>query len=406
MDREQPWPAAEDLMADDPAASLGELIRQHAAEIERRWLERVQRDVLRSPGVELTELRDGMPDYLQALVQQLTGSSPGGLVQQAEAGWAVVAREHGITRVRLGFDISQLLHEFVVLRQVIRAVASEQGLATAGPEGVLADLLDGAIAEATRAYVAARDQELRRMQAANIGFLTHELRNPLLTARLAADRVRETRTPEQEQSIAVLDRALGRLAELIEGVLLTQRLEAGEVERRPVPIKLGDLLDPALQAAGHEADRKGVAFHARYDPQLALELDPLLTRSAIQNLVDNAVKFTDHGEVEVKVEDQDDRWALHVRDSCEGLSPEELGTIFEPFRRGNTSKAGTGLGLAIARRAIEKQGGTIQAESTWPRGCHFWISLPKVAPGRAPPEPGDRGRADPGTATEAHLATP
>jgi signal transduction histidine kinase len=70
---------------------------------------------------------------------------------------------------------------------------------------------------------------------------------------------------------------------------------------------------------------------------------------------------------------------LHVYDNCEGLSDEELKTIFEPFRRGaHTNKPGTGLGLAIARRAVEAQGGTIAAESVTERACHFWFTMPQV----------------------------
>jgi len=72
-----------------------------------------------------------------------------------------------------------------------------------------------------------------------------------------------------------------------------------------------------------------------------------------------------------------DGFTVHVRDTCDGISKEEIRTIFEPFNRGTTGKSGTGLGLAIARRAVEAQGGTIQVESGEPSGCHFWITLPK-----------------------------
>src|SRR4030095_7790205 len=100
-----------------------------------------------------------------------------------------------------------------------------------------------------------------------------------------------------------------------------------------------------------------------YDPETEVYVDPLLTRSALQNIADNAAKYTDRGEVSVVVETGRDKLTVHVRDTCGGISKEEIQTIFEPFERGTTGKSGTGLGLAIARRAIEAQGGTIQAES-------------------------------------------
>jgi two-component system sensor histidine kinase TorS len=162
-------------------------------------------------------------------------------------------------------------------------------------------------------------------------------------------------------------------------VLLTEKLEAGRLEPRPVDVKVGELVDRATAAARWLALAKGLDFDVRCDPERTVRTDVELTQSALQNLVDNAAKYTDTGKVEVVVElEPEASWSVHVRDSCSGLSPEELRTIFEPFRRGHTSKSGTGLGLAIARRAIEAQGGTIHAESPGaPGGCHFWFTLPR-----------------------------
>jgi signal transduction histidine kinase len=98
--------------------------------------------------------------------------------------------------------------------------------------------------------------------------------------------------------------------------------------------------------------------------------------SAIQNLADNAVKFTDAGRVEITLEGRGAEAVIHVRDSCPGISAAELEKIFEPYERGSSEKPGTGLGLAIARRAISLMGGTIGAESSESRDCHFWLTVP------------------------------
>ena len=79
--------------------------------------------------------------------------------------------------------------------------------------------------------------------------------------------------------------------------------------------------------------------------------------------MENAVKFTDSGRVEVKEEHHGDCVVIHVRDTGPGVPEEDLRSIFEPFQRGHSKKLGTGMGLAIARRAIEIQGGTLQVES-------------------------------------------
>jgi signal transduction histidine kinase len=156
-----------------------------------------------------------------------------------------------------------------------------------------------------------------------------------------------------------------------------ERLQAGAVKPRLVEVREGELLGQATEAARLAAERKGLAFALCCVPERTVVLDPDLTRSTIQNLVDNAVKYTDAGRIEVVTEDLESSWSVHVHDNCHGLSGEELRTIFEPFRRGATSKRGAGLGLAIARRAIESQGGTIHAESPGAVGCHFWFRLPK-----------------------------
>jgi signal transduction histidine kinase len=331
------------------------------------------------PGVELTQLRNAIPHYLVELAKVLAkGDDP--LDHRAEAAWSKVAREHGITRVRIGFDISQLVHEFIVLRQVIQEVMSVHVPDWHDQGAVLAELIEPAIAVAVQAYVDARDYEARRTQAANIGFLTHELHQPLAAAQLATSQLRRHVGKTAAHAFEILERSFRRMGELIDSVLLTEKLEAGAAVVQPVDTLLGDVMEPveALRAA---AQQKGLVFRATYDPRGVVRLDPRLTRSVVQNLVENAIKYTDAGEVEVQVTDSPDGLSIDVRDTCGGLSPEELKTIFEPFKRGRTDKTGTGLGLAIVRRAVEAQGGTISAESPGPAGCRFSVWLPRD-PGR------------------------
>jgi signal transduction histidine kinase len=289
---------------------LRRIIEQRTEEIERRWLARVQQDIVKQPGVELTLLRDGMPDYLIELTKVLgNGADP--LDHRAESAWVRVARDHGITRVRIGFDIGQLVHEFIVLRRTIQEVVREED-PSLGPTDLLAELLEAAIAVAVQAYVDARDFESRRAQAANIGFLTHELRHPLSAASLAAARLRRSATPEQERALAILDRGLRRLSDLIDSVLLTEKLEAGEITIAPTQTTLGQLMESVETLRG-PAEQKGLRFRTEYDPDLSLAVDVDLTRSVLQNLAENAVKYTDDGEVKISIKDAGDDVIVDVR---------------------------------------------------------------------------------------------
>jgi signal transduction histidine kinase len=363
----------------DDRAALADAIHRRRGDVERRWLERVRRECLAArQDVPTTELRDSIGEYLVRLAAVIRGDQT--IAAGGAAAWAEVAREHADTRVRLGFDIDQLVHEFILLRRVLFDVVREEGLLPDSFQSErLADLIDAAIATAVKGYVEARDIAERRVQAEHIGFLTHELRNPLTTATMAATRLR--RKPHvvstEHATLDILERGLNRVRSLIDGILATQRFEAREVESHPQQRTLGEIISEATRAAELEAKNKGIVFTARYEPAVVVHVDSTLTLSALQNVVDNAVKFTDRGDVRLVAESEETEVIIHVYDNCDGLAPEELKTIFEPFKRAHSGKAGTGLGLAIARRAVEAQGGRIGAESKIGQGCRFWLALPK-----------------------------
>src|SRR5205085_1044820 len=146
-----------------PQHPLAELIDQQHQIIEQRWLQRVQQDVARREGLSPTALRDGIAHYLTAIARTLRDRSPITLVPRSHDAWSDVAKEHGITRVRIGFDVVQLVHEFIVLRQIIIGLAAEHGV----HEGLdqLTDIIEVAISVAVGSYVQARDYEARRRQA-------------------------------------------------------------------------------------------------------------------------------------------------------------------------------------------------------------------------------------------------
>jgi signal transduction histidine kinase len=360
-------------------SELAATIELRLHDIEHRWLERVRQELLTDgDSIATTDLKDAMGEYLCALAKAIRGDAT--IEAGGGAAWADVAREHGLTRVRLGFDIGQLVNEFILLRKSMVEIAREEHLVVNDGQGErLADLIDAAIAVSVKSYVESRDIATRRQQAEHVGFLTHELRNPLATASMAASRLR--RRPEliaaEGKTLDMLERGLARLRDLIDKVLLTERFEAQEMECRPVDTNLGRIIPEAIRAAQFEAGQKGVTFVAEYDPELLVHVDPGLTSSALQNIVDNAVKFTDEGRIDLTVESGSSEVIVRIQDDCDGLSADELTAVFQPFKRANTKKAGTGLGLAIARRAVEAQGGRIGAESDGERGCQFWLTLPK-----------------------------
>jgi signal transduction histidine kinase len=360
--------------------ALATVLEERSGDIVERWLETLTRELPQGEELPPSDLRDGIDDYLAKLAQTLCSERP--IVPGGESAWKDVAREHAETRIRQGFDVSGLVHEFFLLRRVILGIAAEKGDPPVTEQAaIIADLVGAAVADAVASYVEARDYATRKAETEHVGFITHELRNPLSAAMNAATRL--AAQPEvikaAQPVLEVLQRSLGRLRDLVERVLEVERLDAGELTPKPVQLPLGRLMDASLQVARENAEKKGLQFRADFEPNTLLLVDAQLSTSAVQNVVDNAVKFTDEGTVHVTCEERTDDVIVHVRDNCGGLSHDEIETIFKPFRRGHTHHRGTGLGLAIARKSIEAQGGTIGVESPEDHGCHFWLTLPKAA---------------------------
>ncbi|HET6281161.1 MAG TPA: sensor histidine kinase, partial [Polyangia bacterium] len=301
--------------------SLGEIIAGRRGDIEQGWLDRVRSEV-GDRGLEASELRDAVPDYLDRLAESLRQSDNGNGNQEGEAVWADVAVEHGKTRVRQGFDIQQVVHEFVLLRKVLVDVAREEGILSDGrQQDRLVDLIEAAIAVAIKSYAESRDYQVRRKRAEDIGFITHELRNPLTTAMAAASQLRRAGlVPTQERLFQIIERNHKRLRDLIDNFLVHQRFEAEQGDPRPLPARLQSIVMDAIADARVTAEAKGIGLQVRmdFDPATIVEIDPQMTVSAIQNVVDNGVKYTDKGRVEVSIEDRSSEFIIHVRDCCGG----------------------------------------------------------------------------------------
>jgi signal transduction histidine kinase len=330
--------------------------------------------------IDLTRLLNALPDYLARLVETLSGEPS--LRTGGTAAWVDVAREHAVTRVHLGFDIRQLVQEFAILRRVIVGVLRETDVAPLDVEQMeeITELIESAIAEVVDSYVRARDFDARRVEAEHIGFVAHELRSPLMTAQLVAGQLCSDAKHDEDKRGELLQRSLRRATALIEGILQTERLEARVIEPSRERLLLREVIEPPVESARVRAQAKNFELRAEYDSNTFIFADRKLTISAVQNLIDNAVKFTNHGAVELRVEERCEDVVIHVIDRGPGISTEELAIIFEPFRRGSTHGGvpGAGLGLAITKRALEAQGSSIQCESRPGEGAHFWFALPKT----------------------------
>jgi signal transduction histidine kinase len=244
----------------------------------------------------------------------------------------------------------------------------------------------GATVQNIRSYEAERTtvEELRRLSALRADFVSlvsHELRSPMASvigsAKTLRERWREL-TPEQRESfLALIDHETNRLAELVADVLDTSRIESGTFTYSFTDVDIGEIVLESAAAAEGSQDEVKVRAEVKKVPTLRGDRERL--RQVVQNLIDNAVKYSPAGaEVDVAAFAENGQIMVEVRDHGPGIASEHQSLIFEKFGRvaGEHAKPGTGLGLFIARSIAEAHGGTLEVESGDGGGATFTLALP------------------------------
>ncbi len=219
---------------------------------------------------------------------------------------------------------------------------------------------------------------LRDMLVANV---THDLRTPLTAIKGAADNLLDgivgpLSGDQREYAEIVRDHAV-RLAATVSEILQAARLTAGQVELHQERLDVAAIVDEVKRGLAPLARERGIRLDVRAREALA-PVDREKLRRAVENLVSNAIKFTDDGgEVAVEVVPGEDVVEIAVRDSGRGIPAEELPRLFERFYRGSARTPGTGLGLSIARNLVRLHGGEISVMSEVGRGSEFRVRLPR-----------------------------
>ncbi len=219
--------------------------------------------------------------------------------------------------------------------------------------------------------------------------MSHEIRTPL-TAILGFTRLLQDDPSVEGEAAVYVQRVAGAgkgLLAIVNDVLDFSKLEAGRVEVRPQPTRLAELCEETLLMFGGQAEAKGLGlqFNATVDVPDCVLVDGDRLRQALVNLIGNAVKFTDHGVVELRLRtgEQADELMIDVQDSGPGLDAEAQVLLFERFTQidGSATRrhGGTGLGLAISRGLVEAMGGAITLNSQPGAGACFTIALPAPA---------------------------
>jgi signal transduction histidine kinase/HAMP domain-containing protein len=316
--------------------------------------------------------------------------------------WSIVtARVNGVLALRRLRDLSARLdeqnRELETQKSELEAQAQELGQQNAELEAQKRQLADA-----------------NRLKSTFLSNMSHELRTPLNSvialAGVLSRRVAKTLPEEERSYLEIIERNGKNLLGLINDILDLSRIEAGREDVRVGLVSLKDVVSEVVAMLGPQAEQKGVALRDEVAAGLPpLATDPDKVRHILQNLVANAVKFTDKGSVVVSADMVGGEARVAVTDTGIGIAPEHLGIIFDEFRQADSGAArrhgGTGLGLSIARKYARLLGGDVTVESTLGQGSTFTVRLVSLTdrPAERRPRPGTpRGLARTASPSPGH----
>ncbi|MEW5849369.1 MAG: ATP-binding protein [Myxococcota bacterium] len=316
-------------------------------------------------GVHVVELSDAVPqEFVPAPAEILVGRT---ILMVLLAAYAISARR------------AADLH--------VAALRAQEQLARAQAEAVSRQAAELALA---------RDEALAaaRAKSAFLAAMSHEVRTPLNAIIGMAEMLgRGPLTEEQRRMLSTAERAGRALVAVVDDVLQFSKLEAGGGQSHAAPFNLTRCVDDVVALFEPLARERGLQLRIQRAHGVAERIlgDEQRLRQVLVNLVANAIKFTDVGEVTVTVGPGPAGVQFEVRDTGIGIDPAGQAQLFTPFTQLDNGLArrrgGTGLGLAISRRLVELMGGTIQLESTPGAGSTFRFSIPAPPAPDSAPEP-------------------
>ena len=296
----------------------------------------------------------------------------------------------------------------LVWMETYRAPVLDEDGTVLGTVGVARNISEGKAAEAAREAALAEAVRLARQRSEFLAQMSHELRTPLNAIMGYAQLLRrDTKhlAEQQARGLEIIQESGQHLLTLINDILDLARVEAGKLALYPAAVNLPDFMWVVVNIIRVKAEEKSLLFTYQDSPDLpaSITVDDKRLRQVLLNLLGNAVKFTDSGEISLRVhsvamhqpqgEQAMVRLRFEVQDSGIGMSEEQVSRIFQAFEQVaevRRREGGTGLGLAISQQLVHLMGGDILVDSRLGKGSLFWFELElplAAAPLAALPKP-------------------
>jgi signal transduction histidine kinase len=369
-----------------PFPEVAAALRSQIDDITAAWVRAVHEKIPEMRRLSFDETKDSVPTILATIANTLSSANPESLQSLLDA-----SPNQGLTRFDQDYDFTQTLHEDRLLRAVVvqQTEAALGRQLTSREAAALHVALDLMLQQAVVAIVTKQNEQIRsaaESQLKYLSFLSHDLSNQLysvtLTLELLKHQIRAT--PGLETAGQTLQDAQQSIQQTMTGMkrlLDHERLRKDDSARTRAPVDLHALVQTAARLATQSLENKNQRLLIDAPPQCILHTDEELLAMVLQNLLGNAIKFTQPGgTIHIQItHDPDSKHpcVIAVTDNGPGIAPDQMQRIFEAFRRGEIhGQEGVGLGLAIVSQAVKLLGGEITLESKLGAGSTFQVALP------------------------------
>ena len=371
-------------MSTENLHTLAGLIRRERDTLLTQWRQEV-RQLPVAHDLDVPTLNNHIPDLLEELAHELDGSSDESMIGELKKNPII----HGLDRLRLGFDVEEVVAEYNALRGVIQDLIETHGLRLGGAVNrTINRVIDTSIGLAVKTYAAQKALEIQERREEHLAFVAHDLRSPLASIAMAAKLLERT-VPDivkDEQAATLLEtmhRNVSRLNSLVVKVVqekanlraqVNERMERREVKPRAlVEVLVGDLLPLAYAS--------NLSLINEVPEGLTASADADMLTLIFQNLISNAIDYSPNGKVIIGAREVKESAAIEcwVSDNGAGIPADRLEKVFDKLETDPDKKSGMGLGLAIVKQFVEAHGGEVSVESELGRGSTFRFTIPDKA---------------------------
>jgi signal transduction histidine kinase len=364
--------------------TLAALIRRERDTLLAEWRQEVQQLSV-AHNLDVPTLNDHIPDLLEELACELEVCSDGSMIE----GLKENPITHGLDRLRLGFDVEEVVAEYNALRGVIQDLIERHDLRLRGTVNrTINRVIDVSIGLAVKTYATQKALEIQQRREEHLAFVAHDLRSPLSAIAMAA-KLLEVTAPDvvrDERAAMLLEtmhRNVNHLNSLVVKVMQEEanlKTKVNErVERREV--KLRALVEALVSDLGPLAEAANLSLNNKAPEELTAFADAGMLTLIFQNLISNAIEYTPNGEVIIGAQKIKESASIEcwVSDNGAGIPADRLDKVFDKLETDPDKNSGMGLGLAIVKQFVEAHGGQVTVDSELGQGSTFRFTIPDDA---------------------------